>query len=368
MPPIKKRGLHILRSISIIALALVILTTLMPAIAYAQSGNTTITNAYDYPIKPGTEQWKSFTTHDQMLKACQIPTTALSKMSTTALVDTVLNYPLLGDMMAYDDIQEGFNAVATRFNGLSALLQRNDAGTALLAKYKEMNPLTVLNSNLTDLQKGAYSANLIYIETILAQGSIQSKLTEAQRQDLITEAATKLQALQTLPEIYGGISRETTTSVIAQATQYTGYVYTPKRTAVSVTFDRPEFSASRITSLNNYVAQNYPQAKRLSDASNRYNCHSYAWYSQNTKTNNVWMDNPSAYCSDGSYRQVALESGIWVKKASWRSADHSGIVITVSTAGGGIYKYQSKWGIYPLMEHQLWNCPYSSWSVLYYTR
>ena len=29
--------------------------------------------SWDYPIKPGTEAWQALSTHEDMLKACQIP-------------------------------------------------------------------------------------------------------------------------------------------------------------------------------------------------------------------------------------------------------------------------------------------------------
>lgn len=59
---------------------------------HAQKSN----GAYNYPIKPGTSEWKTLTSHDQMQRVCQIPDATLKSMSTTDLIETCLNYPLFG--------------------------------------------------------------------------------------------------------------------------------------------------------------------------------------------------------------------------------------------------------------------------------
>lgn len=55
-------------------------------------------------------------------------------------------------------------------------------------------------------------------------------------------------------------------------------IYTPKGSVVPDTYLRPELSSSQIVAANNYVATNYPNATRLTDASSTYNCHGYAWH------------------------------------------------------------------------------------------
>lgn len=84
-----------------------------------QKSDSNIADAYyDYPVKGGTEEWKSFTNLNEMLEACQISESILKKMSTAGLVETVLNYPLLGNMFAYNFPQQGFEAATAQFNGL----------------------------------------------------------------------------------------------------------------------------------------------------------------------------------------------------------------------------------------------------------
>ena len=174
-------------------------------------------DVYDFPVKPGSQEWAAFTSHDEMLKACQIPEALLNKMSTKGLVETVLNYPLYGDMLAHNIIQEGFEAVVSGFNGLQELLTRKDAGTMLLAKYRTMNPdPAAIDKSWRLEQQGK-------IEMILSQDAILANLTEAELHDLLAEAMVKSQAKQQYAEIYGRFSQERTALLMGRVLRHTNY-------------------------------------------------------------------------------------------------------------------------------------------------
>lgn len=63
-----------------------------------------------------------------MVNASQVPLETLRSMSTAGLVETCLTYPLLSTILAHNDLQTGFQAVAGSFNGFQELLKRPDAG------------------------------------------------------------------------------------------------------------------------------------------------------------------------------------------------------------------------------------------------
>lgn len=126
-------------------------------------------------------------------------------------------------------------------------------------------------------------------------------------------------------------------------------VYTPNGTQIEMK-SNSEHSQSKLNEINSTYINSYPLATFLSSASNRYNCHSYAWYMTPGGQGYYWMnqtkDNGSAnlshYWNDGSYI-VATEAN--AEKIFYYSGDHSAIRSTV--AG----KYDSKWGQAPLMRH-----------------
>lgn len=175
---------------------------------------------YDFPIRPGTEAWKQLASRQEMLQAVQVPQATLDAMSTKALVETVLNYPLLTDMMAHLQIQDGFNAVVKDFNGLAALLERPEAGRELLARYKTMNPAAI-DASWTIEQQGQFDAQFTAIEMLLAQEAILKQLSTAERRELLTATAAKLEAKQQHLDIYGAFGQERTALVMARGLQQT---------------------------------------------------------------------------------------------------------------------------------------------------
>ncbi|MDR2911118.1 MAG: hypothetical protein LBV47_07130 [Bacteroidales bacterium] len=57
----------------------------------------------------------------------------------------------------------------------------------------------------------------------------------------------------------------------------TVWLYTPKEKQQVYAFKNAEFSAADIAFATNKARNSYPQATVLANASNTYNCHSYAW-------------------------------------------------------------------------------------------
>jgi len=137
-------------------------------------------------------------------------------------------------------------------------------------------------------------------------------------------------------------------------------VYTPNGTSVPVTI-RAEMSTTDYWIDYNWVVNNFPNAVILRMPTRKYNCHSYAWYSQST-SNLYWMDHPGddSYWLDGSYyRSYFQATG---NRISYVYGDHSGIVDTNNTF------IVSKWGELCLVKHLYTYCPYNWSSVRYYVR
>jgi len=124
---------------------------------------------WDYPVKPGTEEWKRLKTHSEKVEICQIPIDVLKKMSTDHLIEVCLNYPLSFDFYAYNSIKEGIIKVKDRFNGLQELFARKD-NFSLLQKRMDVNVFQkiVTESNYTVEEKGKTIHRYTLIETLLS--------------------------------------------------------------------------------------------------------------------------------------------------------------------------------------------------------
>ena len=61
-----------------------------------------INTPYEYPITPESEEWLEMSSHSERVNACQVPDSLLKNMSTSALIETISNYPLLVDVLLFD--------------------------------------------------------------------------------------------------------------------------------------------------------------------------------------------------------------------------------------------------------------------------
>jgi len=270
--------------------------------------------AYEYPVKPGTKEWKAFSSSVEMRKACQVPETSLHGMSTPALIESVLNYPLFGDMHLYNSLQKGFEAVTARFNGIQELLKRRDAGSVLLARYRTMDPAAI-SQRSTSVEKGAFVWSFNIIEILLAQDAIQASMTEPERRKLRTDALAKYKikkAITNASSGYGADSlelgllladgRSPATSALRSDTPATD-VETPRGSPVDNAWHYDEAPQNVLDQAEAYVVKQFPDAIRLAPATRKYNCHSYAWWNQTASSNTVWINSPGQriFWEDGSY-------------------------------------------------------------------
>ena len=154
---------------------------------------------------------------------------------------------------------------------------------------------------------------------------------------------------------------------ISLASEAKYYVYTPNNTAVLV-YKHEEMTQAQIFMYDSYMDSRIPDAKRISSSSNKYNCHSYAWYNQST-TNEYFMPDPSNYYTDYSYEETTTPKvgDIICYFSSTGYNFHSGIIIGKNTGvsnnvcgNSNLYQVRSKWGYYGLYEHRGDQCPYTS--------
>jgi hypothetical protein len=365
-------------------------------------------DAYEYPIRPGSADWKALQTHDEMVQVTQVEESLLASMSDDGLMQTVLSYPLFGDVLAYNSPQQGFDAIRSNFGGLRELLEREGAAEVLLRRYQETDAANV-PAVLGLEEQGRRARNLANIELLLAQPEILASMDNSLLDELLLETLVKREQKLKRSEVYGFAGLESTAftairaleraqpgptarnkgsqnmnafletggpasieildSVFARTEKavlgsshlalskrsgltkdYYSTVYTPKGSAVTVITMTYELSLADIAACNSWVETNYPNAIRLTNCSRRYNCHSYAWYSQSA-SNTVWMNTPGddTYWQDGSYISASITGG---QKVSYASDDHSAIAISSSV-------YESKWGSLPVMRHAPCDSPYN---------
>lgn len=107
-------------------------------ITKAQERDIPSEEIFEYSVTPADKEWSDFSSHQEMLDACQLPNTYLRESSTEELLEKVVKYPLIIDILSYNDIKTGVSAVAKQFNGLAELLSRKDIASVVANKYKQV--------------------------------------------------------------------------------------------------------------------------------------------------------------------------------------------------------------------------------------
>lgn len=277
-----------------------------------------ITEAYIYPVRPGSEEWTKFESRAEKIKACQIPEFMLSRMTTEALVESVMGYPLLIDMVVRDTKREGFEAILEVFNGLQELMKRPD-GLDKLNNYSNKMDAVKTRDKKIILKEG-------YIEYIFIG-------LEPNRSELVISSKSSV-----------------------------GTVYTPNDTPVSTYKDLVWSDHGLTSALADYyddeISKAYPNATQLRQEDSSYNCHSYAWHSTSF-FNRHWIDDPAAYMTVGNYSSGTGQVG---SKVWYGNGGHSGIITYVGGGSGPNINVISKWGALGLYSHNIVDCPYTTGS------
>lgn len=104
----------------------------------------------------------------------------------------------------------------------------------------------------------------------------------------------------------------------------------------------------------------YPRATYVSTGYSKNNCHAYAW----TGRQDIWMQSPVLYVSDGSYKAIKGRPKSNGQIAVWGSYTHSAIVTNYGTQDPTV---TSKWGGGHIWRCGASYCPYNG-PICYYGR
>ncbi|MDR0748014.1 MAG: hypothetical protein LBF62_00390 [Tannerellaceae bacterium] len=171
---------------------------------------------WDYPVKPGTEEWKKCNSPEEIYQALQIPENVLKTIDTKSLAQICLNYPAPAVFYLFNTPQQGFDGFYRQFNGIQELMRRKDAGSHLLNKYagmsmKDFNPLWTLE------EQGKFVEKFYYMELFLAQPVIMQSFSKEERKILMKESLNKFDMKLSRGDLFGGLNPMATVWIMARA-------------------------------------------------------------------------------------------------------------------------------------------------------
>ncbi len=327
---------------------------------------------YEYPIKPNTNEWKSFKTTGEMYEATQIPEEILDEMSTEVLLNSVMNHPLIFSVLfCHENHQKGIEVFANNFNGMSELLERSDFEAELAYLYKEGAVAAQSVSNDEEFFLKSYVENILLsyaydnmdmelkeAVTIVAMDRLEKSIKNQIEYNTLCDTffleRSQMSETDNFFEVYTSKNDDGLTNTRITTTT----VLTPKGSKVSVFTYDSDFTKAEKDAINAEIRAKYPNASYVSTSTKMYNCHSYAWYSSSIN-NTYWMNSPSKYMSDGSYSEVSIQDAGSGHKLYWSGGEHSGNILRRQGSVGSIgpinsvsiFLVTSKWGSGPLMTH-----------------
>ncbi len=150
-----------------------------------------IKEPYEFPVKPGTPQWASFTSWLEMYESSQISEDILTDITTEALAETCLSYPLAFDFLYANDELLRISQTIADFNGLNELSKREGGAKCLVDEYEKLDKFAI-NRPPHYIIKESYSI-LAYAELLLSNDVFFTKLNEEDLRHLYEVTSTKLE-------------------------------------------------------------------------------------------------------------------------------------------------------------------------------
>jgi hypothetical protein len=132
---------------------------------------------YDFPIKPATQAWANLTDYADKIASCELPISTAKTMSTQALLQTCLKWPMRGDIMAYPDSAELRDHFFNNFYGMKALAARKDAGACLIDFYHTFSDDLARTNHVSIIE-------LTYIHWLYTRPEITATFTPEQKEQL----------------------------------------------------------------------------------------------------------------------------------------------------------------------------------------
>lgn len=168
---------------------------------------------YQYPVRPGTDQWKALNSTVEKIAICQLPESLVKNISTRDLLISCLNYPLLNNYTASNSAYDGLLNIIKTFNGLSEFLERSDAHQILLDYY-----ISDKTSDINrKLDKGGYTFISSAIELLLCHENIVNRFNQNEQKRVLKLLLLKYQEKEQFKEYFGFYGKMTTAFV---ATKY----------------------------------------------------------------------------------------------------------------------------------------------------
>jgi hypothetical protein len=136
---------------------------------------------WEYPVKPGSEKWNALKTFEERVAACNIPEDIMNKLTTTALIEACMDYPIKSIFFIYNTPQISFDTYLENFNGVRHLNKRQDLKDILFKKLGKVE----INYNTVNEKTGLQLFGNFILLNVIAQDDFLNSCDIAQMNKLL---------------------------------------------------------------------------------------------------------------------------------------------------------------------------------------
>ena len=180
-------------------------------------------DAYTYPIDCDMPEYFEIITTEGRMEACSIPEATLKQMSTHALIQALMDSPLVFEFFFHPNTMAGFRLYYSGTAAYQELAAREDAGRLLLEWLRTLNPLDYPYVPVVDyVGKGIHYFDICVLELMMGQPEFLSQLVDAERKNVVRSVLINESLWKELPELW--ISNATTFWVAGNVMLYISYV------------------------------------------------------------------------------------------------------------------------------------------------
>jgi hypothetical protein len=210
----------------------------------------------------------------------------LSTMSTSALVDHILDNDYGATVLLFSDPAIAYSCLRLDHEIFSELESRSDAATEVLQRYEE-----IMGDGDCETDFLTYK-QLALLQTLLVQPVYQQQLASS------TQKSNSRQS-------YYNLSDSCTISQIPYTLDH--IELTLQGNPIGFYITDFSYSDAGYQTMEDKLVDTYPKLSPISSGSTHYNCHSYAWYSTST-SNPYWIRYIDYYATDPHHGSRTFDS------------------------------------------------------------
>lgn len=130
---------------------------------------------WDYPIRPGSEEWAKLPNTTARINEIQVPESILVKLSDKQLLDIILDYPFFLDYAFSDDPFAGFQRSLGTLNAYREFESRIGSFNTIFDYYSNLD-FSQINQLKEDHEVGHFSLRLSALELMMTDLSLKNQI------------------------------------------------------------------------------------------------------------------------------------------------------------------------------------------------